>query len=95
MTRQTMTTATPGNDQDAALDRAIAELEGAMADLQLKHRDLFAFANAWAERHDAVMRLAPPHRAEEVRARLRRIAIRWGLADGVRMTRQFPALRQS
>ncbi|HEY4529229.1 MAG TPA: hypothetical protein VIG97_02705 [Luteimonas sp.] len=89
-----MTTATPANDQDAALDRAIAELEGAMADLQLKHRDLFAFANAWAERHDAVMHLAPPHRSDEARARLRRIAIRWGLADGVRMTRQFPALRE-
>jgi len=89
-----MTTATPGNDQQARLDHAISELEGGMADLQLKHRDLFAFANAWAERHDAVMRLAPPHLADEARARLRRIAIRWGLADGVRMTRQFPALRE-
>ena len=87
-----MTIAAPSDDQEAALERAIAELEGAMADLQLKHRDLFAHANAWAERHDAVMRLAPPHLEDHARARLRRIAIRWGLADGVRMTRQFPAL---
>lgn len=88
-----MTLAAPLDDQEAALELAIAELDAGMADLQLKHRDLFAYANAWAERHDAVMRLAPPHLEDNARARLRRIAIRWGLADGVRMTRQFPALR--
>lgn len=88
-----MTLAAPLDDQEAALELAIAELDAGMADLQLKHRDLFAYANAWAERHDAVMRLAPPHLEDSARARLRRIAIRWGLADGVRMTRQFPALR--
>lgn len=91
--RYTMTIAAPIDGEEAALDRAITELENAMADLQLKHRDLFAYANAWAERHDAVLRLAPPHLEAHARARLRRIAIRWGLADGVRMTRQFPALR--
>lgn len=66
-----------------------------MADLQLRHRDLFAYANAWAERHDAIMRLAPPELREATEARLRRIAIRWGLADGIRLTRQFPALHRA
>ena len=96
MTRYRMNLATPIDDpdpdQDAGLARAIAELEDGMADLQLRYRDLFAYANAWAERHDAVMQLAPPHLAESTRARLHRIAVRWGLADGKRMTLQFPAL---
>lgn len=87
----------PGTTSDAAappeLEHAIAELEGGMADLQLKYRDLFAYANAWAERHDAVMHLAPPHLKVQTEARLRRIAIRWGLAEGMRMTAQFPALK--
>ena len=87
-------TSAPSTDGTSGLDQAIAELEGEMADLQLKHRDLFAYANAWAERHDAIMHLAPLHLHEETEARLRRIAIRWGLADGVRMTMQFPALRR-
>lgn len=87
-----MNLATPIDGPDPGLERAIDELEVEMPDLQLKHRDLFAYANAWAERHDAIMRLAPPHLEEDTRARLRRIAIRWGLADGVRMTVQFPAL---
>lgn len=85
--------ATP--ELEPELEQAIAELEDGMADLQLQHRDLFAYANAWAERHDAVMQLAPPHLHEDTRARLRRIAIRWGLADGMRMTAQFPALREA
>ena len=89
----------PGTTSDAAappeLEHAIAELEGGMADLQPKYRDLFAYANAWAERHDAVMRLAPPHLRDSTQARLRRIAIRWGLAEGTRMTAQFPSLRQA
>lgn len=89
-----MTTAAPTHDADTELEQAIAGLEDGMADLQLKHRDLFAYANAWAERHDAVMRLAPPELHEATGARLRRIAIRWGLADGVRMTLQFPPLRK-
>lgn len=77
------------------LEHAISALEEEMADLQLRHRDLFAYANAWAERHDAIMRLAPPELRDGTQARLRRIAIRWGLADGVRMTAQFPALGRS
>lgn len=90
-----MTGTTPANPRSPGLEQAIAELENEMADLQLKHRDLFAYANAWAERHDAIMRLAPPHLREDTEARLRRIAIRWGLAEGVRMTAQFPALGQA
>lgn len=78
---------------EPALEQAIAELQDEMADLQLRHRDLFAYANAWAERHDAVMRLAPPHLRDDTEARLRRIGIRWGLAEGARMTTQFPALK--
>lgn len=86
--------AIPSNERQASeLDDAIAELEEGMADLQIKYRDLFAYANAWAERHDAIMRLAPPHLHEDTEARLRRIAIRWGLADGARTTMQFPAMR--
>ena len=88
-------TSAPPADGTSQLEQAIAELEGGMADLQLKHRDLFAYANAWAERHDAIMRLAPPHLLEHTAARLRRIAIRWGLAEGARMTAQFPALREA
>lgn len=84
---------TSGPDASNALEQAIAELEGEMGDLQMRHRDLFSFANAWAERHDAIMELTPPQLREQTQARLRRIAIRWGLADGVRMTAQFPALR--
>lgn len=75
------------------LDRAIAQLEGEMADLQLQHRNLFAYAAAWAERHDAILGLAPPHLREDTEARLRRIAVRWGLADGARVTTEFQALR--
>jgi hypothetical protein len=80
---------------EAEIDDAIAELEDQMADLQLRHKDLFAYANAWAERHDAIMQLAPEELQPATSARLRRIGIRWGLADGARMTTQFPALRRA
>jgi hypothetical protein len=80
---------------DTELDDAIAELEDQMGDLQLRHKDLFAYANAWAERHDAIMARAPEALRPATLARLRRIGIRWGLADGARMTTQFPALRRA
>ncbi|PJK00443.1 hypothetical protein CO641_00130 [Lysobacteraceae bacterium NML91-0213] len=76
-----------------AVDEALARLEAEMPDLQHRHRDLFAYANAWAERHDAVLAMTPADRRAEVEARLRRIGVRWGLVDGVRMTTQFPALK--
>ncbi|NLA68465.1 MAG: hypothetical protein GX856_09545 [Gammaproteobacteria bacterium] len=89
-----MTGTTP-DGSPSVLEQAILELEAEMGDLQLRHRDLFAYANAWAERHDAIMRLAPPELREGTEARLRRIAIRWGLAEGSRMTAQFPAVREA
>ncbi len=63
-----------------------------MPGLQHGHRGLFAFAAAWAERHDAILRDTPATLREATSLRLRRVAIRWGVADGVRMTGQFPAL---
>lgn len=63
-----------------------------MPNLQASARNVFVLANAWAERHDAILAATPPDSMKVVQARLRRIGIRWGLADGVRMTAQFPAL---
>jgi hypothetical protein len=77
---------------EADIDRAIRELECEMPDLQHLHRGLFAYANAWAVRHDAILAATPFAMREEVAARLQRIGIRWGVAHGVRVTRQFPAL---
>lgn len=78
---------------EAEIDHAIGELEDQMADLQLRHRDLFAYANAWAERHDAIMATTPETLRAATQRRLQRIGIRWGVADGTRVTTQFPALR--
>lgn len=75
------------------IDRAITELENEMPDLQHLYRDLFAYANAWAVRHDAILASTPPMLRTEVEARLLRIGIRWGVAQGVRVTAQFPALK--
>jgi hypothetical protein len=77
----------------AELDRALRNLEAEMPDLQHLHRDLFTYANAWAIRHDAILAATPPPLRAEVEARLLRIGIRWGVAHGVRMTGQFPALK--
>jgi hypothetical protein len=78
---------------ETELDAAIATLEREMPDLQNRHRDLFSYANAWAERHDAILRAAPPALRESVVRRLDRIGIRWGVMHGVRVTQQFPALK--
>ena len=83
----------PGALDAAGIDAAIARLEEDMPDLQHRHRDLFAYAAAWAERHDEILRATPPELREATEKRLRRIGIRWGVADGVRMTGQFPALK--
>ncbi len=74
------------------LDRAIRDLETEMPDLQHRHRDLFTYANAWATRHDAILAATPSKLRDDVEARLLRIGIRWGVAHGVRVTAQFPAL---
>lgn len=76
------------------LDAAIGQLELEMPDLKLLHRDLFAYANAWAERYDAILARVPDDLREATEQRLHRIGIRWGVADGVRMTGQFPAIEQ-
>lgn len=75
-------------DLQAELDA----LEDAMPRLQLQHLGVFAFANAWAERHDALLRRTPAPQRAEMEARLRRIGIRWGMVSGARVTTQFPAL---
>lgn len=78
---------------DCELDHAIRELEDQMPDLQHLHKDLFAYAHAWAVRHDAILAATPQLLRAEVEARLQRIGIRWGVAHGVRVTTQFPALK--
>lgn len=71
---------------------AIDSLESEMQHLQARHRDLFALAHAWAERHDAILALTPPQLRASAEQRLQRIGIRWGVVDGARLTREFRAL---
>jgi hypothetical protein len=79
-------------DADDAIDTMIRQLEAQMADLQIRHAGSFAFAAAWADRHDAVLAATPSDRVGEVRARLRRIGIRWGVVSGPRVTQEITAL---
>lgn len=75
------------------LEADLEALEQALPQLQLRHLgDMFGFANAWAERHDALLARTDEAQRTEMQARLRRIGIRWGLAPGARVTVQFPAL---
>lgn len=78
---------------EADVDAAIALLEQEMPNFQHRHRDLFSYANAWAERYDAIIAATPHSMRESVERRLHRIGVRWGVAQGVRMTMQFPALK--
>lgn len=75
------------------LEAMVGLLERDMPQLQLRSEDVFALAQAWAERHDAILALAPPQFHDAIARRLGRIGIRWGLAPGARITREFPALR--
>ena len=77
---------------EAELDAQLVALESEMPNVQLRASNVFELANAWAERHDAIMSSAPADLREKVAARLRRIGIRWGMVPGTRMTGQFPAL---
>lgn len=77
---------------DAAIAARIDELERELPHLQARHAGTFAFANAWAERHDALLAAVPAEARPELARRLLRIGIRWGVAPGARMTTQFPAL---
>ena len=76
----------------AALDQLIHALEAELPQLQVRSGGVFALAHAWAERHDAILARTPPALLPTARARLRRLGIRWGLASGSRVTREFPAL---
>lgn len=78
---------------EADIDIAITGLEAEMQDLHFRHRDLFAYANAWAERYDAILNSAPEPLRALVEQRLQRVGVRWGVAQGARVTLQFPALK--
>lgn len=84
---------TDGGWLDAsAIDARVAELEQELPHLQARHVGTFAFANAWAERHDDLLGQADPALRPDLARRLLRIGIRWGVAPGARMTTQFAAL---
>jgi hypothetical protein len=74
------------------VEALIARLETQMPDLQLRNPNLFALANAWAERYDAVLAATPRADRANVEARLARIGIRWGVMPGARVTTEFRAL---
>jgi len=76
----------------ADLEARIRELEQEMPTLHLRNGSVFAMANAWAERYDALMRQAPPRLQQELEARLTRIGIRWGVMPGTRVTTEFRAI---
>lgn len=78
---------------ESDIESAIATLEAEMPDLQNRHRDLFSYANAWAERHDAIIGATPLALRAGIAQRLNRIGVRWGVTGGVRLTSQFPALK--
>ena len=80
------------NASAAQVEMLIHELEQQMPDLQLRHGNLFALANAWAERYDAIVAVTPPALQADVEARLSRIGIRWGMMPGARVTSEFRAL---
>jgi hypothetical protein len=74
------------------VEALIAQLERQMPDLQMRHGNIFALANAWAERHDAILAATPPVNRADIQARLARIGIRWGMVPGARVTTEFRAL---
>lgn len=80
-------------DPTQSMERELAALELEMPDLQHRHRDVFSYANAWAERHDALVRDTPMQLRPLLEQRLHRIGVRWGVASGARMTSQFPAIK--
>jgi hypothetical protein len=80
------------NDSSAQVELLIRELEQQMPDLQLRHGSVFALANAWAERYDAIVAITPKALQADVEARLSRIGIRWGMMPGARVTSEFRAL---
>jgi len=79
-------------DAAALVDTLLAELEAEMPLVQQQNPGAFAIANAWAERHDAILACTPPELREHVEGRLSRIGIRWGVMAGARVTCEFQAL---
>ncbi len=77
---------------DQALEAELILLDRDMPHFQARYPNMFALANAWAERHDAILRRTPVSLRQEMQARLLRIGIRWGVMPGRRVTMQFPAL---
>ncbi|TLX22876.1 hypothetical protein [Thermomonas fusca] len=81
--------------EDTSLEAGLAALDALELDmpaLQARANGVFALATAWTERHDAILAATPAASLGVVEARLRRMGIRWGMAPGVRMTGQIPAL---
>jgi len=76
----------------ARIAARIAALEREMDHLQLRHPGAFAIANAWAERHDAILAMTPRELRADVESRLSRIGIRWGVMPGARVTQEFHAV---
>lgn len=74
------------------LEARVRALESEMPHLHLRNGSVFAMANAWAERYDALMAHAPPRLRPQLEARLTRIGIRWGVMPGARVTTEFRAL---
>lgn len=79
-------------DGNPLVEALIHGLEEQMPDLQMKHGGMFALANAWAERYDAIIAVTPRELKASVEARLSRIGIRWGMMPGARVTTEFRAL---
>lgn len=73
------------------LEARVREIEREMPTLGLRNGSVFALANAWAERYDALMQHAPPRLRPQLEARLTRIGIRWGVMPGARVTTEFRA----
>lgn len=73
------------------IEARISELEQQMPQLYSRHVSVFALANAWAERYDAILSKVPAAQRAAAEARLARIGIRWGVMPGARVTMEFRA----
>jgi hypothetical protein len=74
------------------VEALIGQLEQQMPEVQMRNTSVFALANAWAERYDAILAVTPRADRASVEARLGRIGIRWGVMPGARVTTEFRAL---
>jgi hypothetical protein len=74
------------------VESLIRDLEAHMPELQMRNAGVFALANAWAQRYDAILAATPAEDRPAVETRLGRIGIRWGVMPGARVTTEFRAL---